>query len=172
MNSFFNWLLPSPTDFSLLHDLTLLHDPDPKFRDEIRSFTKDHRAACFGNADIVRGRSPSRWRYDATGMPVLHALTFCKGPLCYQHDHIVPWSKGGYTRPENCQILQSHANLLKSNKILSTDELQRFSIDLKLTKEQMDIIEMGVYGNIYMEHENDPDKTEKKKKNYKKKNEF
>ena len=36
----------------------------------------------------------------------------------------------------------------------------------------MDIIEMGVYGNIYMEHENDPDKTEKKKKNYKKKNEF
>ena len=33
-----------------------------------------------------------------------------------QADHIKPWSKGGHTTPENCQILCRDCNLKKSNK--------------------------------------------------------
>lgn len=32
-----------------------------------------------------------------------------------QADHIIPWSKGGRTVPENCQMLCAKCNLLKSN---------------------------------------------------------
>lgn len=46
-------------------------------------------------------------------------------PLCGKHfdfeqmhgDHIVPWSRGGKTEPENCQMLCSTCNLKKSNQI-------------------------------------------------------
>ncbi|MDE5832312.1 MAG: HNH endonuclease [Desulfovibrio sp.] len=33
-----------------------------------------------------------------------------------QADHIVPWSKGGKTTPDNCQTLCRDCNLRKSNK--------------------------------------------------------
>ena len=44
--------------------------------------------------------------------------------VCHKHfeysemhgDHIVPWSKGGKTIPENCQMLCSHCNSIKSDK--------------------------------------------------------
>jgi HNH endonuclease len=44
-------------------------------------------------------------------------------PMCGEHfelaemhaDHIVPWSKGGHTTPENCQMLCRDDNLRKSN---------------------------------------------------------
>lgn len=31
-------------------------------------------------------------------------------------DHIIPWSKGGKTNKENCQMIWKHANRVKSNK--------------------------------------------------------
>ena len=45
-------------------------------------------------------------------------------PICHQHfeiskmegDHIVPWSKGGRTTPDNCQMLCVRCNQEKSNK--------------------------------------------------------
>lgn len=45
-------------------------------------------------------------------------------PICGEHfefdemqaDHIVPWSKGGRTVPDNCQMLCRDCNLKKSNK--------------------------------------------------------
>lgn len=45
-------------------------------------------------------------------------------PLCGKHfefeemqaDHIIPWSKGGRTVPENCQMLCRDCNLKKSNR--------------------------------------------------------
>ncbi|MDO4747608.1 MAG: HNH endonuclease [Eubacteriales bacterium] len=45
----------------------------------------------------------------------------CKGRSVYEidemhADHIMPWSKGGKTVRENCQMLYEHHNLLKSNK--------------------------------------------------------
>ena len=44
-------------------------------------------------------------------------------PMCGEHfeivemhaDHILPWSKGGHTTPENCQMLCRDCNLKKSN---------------------------------------------------------
>lgn len=33
-----------------------------------------------------------------------------------QGDHIVPWSKGGHTTPDNCQMLCTECNLRKSDK--------------------------------------------------------
>ena len=44
-------------------------------------------------------------------------------PMCGEHfeiaemhaDHIQPWSKGGHTTPENCQMLCRDCNLKKSN---------------------------------------------------------
>ena len=44
-------------------------------------------------------------------------------PICGQHfeitemqaDHITPWSKGGKTTPENCQMLCAECNRRKSN---------------------------------------------------------
>ena len=51
----------------------------------------------------------------------------CVGANCPEHgrelefyemeaDHIVPWSKGGKTVKENCQMLCRHCNRTKSNK--------------------------------------------------------
>ena len=45
-------------------------------------------------------------------------------PICRQHfeydemegDHIKPWSKGGHTSPENCQMLCRECNRRKSDK--------------------------------------------------------
>ena len=45
-------------------------------------------------------------------------------PVCHQHfeydemegDHIIPWSKGGKTVPENCQMLCRNCNAKKSDK--------------------------------------------------------
>ena len=31
-------------------------------------------------------------------------------------DHIIPWSKGGHTTPDNCQMLCKDCNLKKSNQ--------------------------------------------------------
>ena len=63
------------------------------------------------------GRSPDRWRLDAVGNPVFKFMRGCDGPLCHEYDHIIPWSKGGKTVLENCQVLQSNVNLYKSNKL-------------------------------------------------------
>lgn len=48
-----------------------------------------------------------------------HRCAICGKPYPIeqmQADHIVPWSKGGHTVPENCQMLCTKCNLLKSNK--------------------------------------------------------
>ena len=48
-------------------------------------------------------------------------------PICHKHyefgemagDHIVPWSEGGRTEPDNLQMLCKHDNEVKSNKLLN-----------------------------------------------------
>ena len=108
------------------------------------------------------GRNPDRWRLDAVGNPVFKFMKGCSGPLCHEYDHIVPFSKGGKTVPENCQILQSTVNLYKSNKLDVTHEdlikaspkhiftsqiffFCNINFDLE---EQLDAIELAAYGNI------------------------
>lgn len=80
------------------------------------------------------GRSPDRWRLDAVGNPVFKFMRGCDGPLCHEYDHIIPWSKGGKTVLENCQVLQSTVNLHKSNKINVThDSLSSASPKVRFT---------------------------------------
>ena len=97
----------------------------------------------------IPGRDPERWKYDFVGNAVLRKFTNCYGPLCHQYDHTYPWSLGGRTDVENCEILQSAVNNFKSNKeYVPFDELQESSIQMDLTTDMMDAIEFGVYGNL------------------------
>ena len=86
-------------------------------RDPRRSFTYTMKKECWAKATNVLGRDPERWKYDAVGNIVFRKYTNCWGALCHQYDHIYPWSLGGSTTVENCQILQSDVNNWKSNKV-------------------------------------------------------
>lgn len=114
-----------------------------------RIFTAKQKEDCWKLSEIIPGRDPNRWRYDAIGNPVLKQLKGCGGPLCHEYDHILPFSKGGETKLNNCQILQTKVNREKSNKINLTDEeMRKSSIRVKLSDLEMDYIEKMVYGNV------------------------
>ncbi|XP_065877898.1 uncharacterized protein [Euphorbia lathyris] len=111
----------------------------------------DHKAKklCWAKADTVPGRHPERWRRDAAGNVVCKRLCNCNGCLCFQYDHIIPFSKGGESIAENCQILQTRVNNYKSDKDgLNETQLKGYSCDLNFTEKELDIIEMAVYGDV------------------------
>lgn len=56
----------------------------------------DHKAKsqCWAKAEVVPGRHPDRWRKDAAGNIVCKRFCNCQGCLCFEYDHIVPFSKG------------------------------------------------------------------------------
>eukprot|EP00249_Psilotum_nudum_P004674 c18182_g1_i3 orf=233-871(-) len=115
----------------------------------LRSFDEKVRKLCWQKADVVPGRHPERWRKDSAGNIVCRKFTGCDGCLCYEYDHILPFSKGGETDVKNCQILQSRVNRQKSDKeYLNKDALHKFSCELKFSDKELDIIEMAVYGNV------------------------
>ncbi|CAI5535937.1 unnamed protein product [Closterium sp. Naga37s-1] len=60
----------------------------------LRFFDHAMRKACWEKADVVPGRHPDRWRMDAAGNTVGRRFNACMGCLCYEFDHIVPYSKG------------------------------------------------------------------------------
>ncbi len=60
----------------------------------IRIFDDKMRNLCWQKADVVAGRHPERWRKDSAGNIVCRKLTRCEGCLCYEYDHIRPFSKG------------------------------------------------------------------------------
>ncbi|KAF3323247.1 HNH endonuclease [Carex littledalei] len=114
-----------------------------------RSFDVKTRAKCWQKAEVVAGRHPERWRKDPAGNVVCKRFWNCHGCLCYEYDHIIPFSKGGESTADNCQILQTRVNRLKSNKEwVNETELQGFSCDIKFTDKELDIIEMAVYGDV------------------------
>lgn len=77
------------------------------------------------------GRDPERWRLDAMGNPVCRSLRGCMGPLCHEYDHIIPFSKGGRTEINNCQVLQTNLNRVKSNRVdITYNELKNISPNL------------------------------------------
>ncbi len=101
----------------------------------------------------VRNRDPDRWRYDAAGNVVMKALKGCHGPFCHEYDHIIPFSKGGETTVRNCQILQTYANKIKSNRIiLDQRELNSISLKANITDFDVDFLEEAIYGNIKKEY--------------------
>ncbi|XP_025629377.1 uncharacterized protein [Arachis hypogaea] len=134
-----------------------------------RFFDAKTKIKCWNNAEIVPGRHPERWRKDAAGNIVCKRFKDCLGCLCYEYDHIVPFSKGGESTEENCQILQSRVNRFKSNKYqVDADQLKGYSCDVIFTgrhvepffariskisrsvfyDKELDIIEMAVYGDV------------------------
>ena len=112
-----------------------------------RIFTKAQKDICWNNAPAIPGRDPTRWRIDAVGNPVLYLLRGCHGSLCHEYDHIVPYSKGGKTEVANCQILQTGVNRFKSNKQPSIEEMRRSSRVMRLSSEQMNMMEYAIYGD-------------------------
>ncbi|BBN16687.1 hypothetical protein MPTK1_7g08480 [Marchantia polymorpha subsp. ruderalis] len=61
---------------------------------KLRIFDEKMRNLCWQKADVVPGRHPERWRKDGAGNVVCRSLTRCTGCLCYEYDHIQPYSKG------------------------------------------------------------------------------
>ncbi|GFQ02208.1 hypothetical protein PHJA_002364700, partial [Phtheirospermum japonicum] len=119
-----------------------------------RFFDSKAKKTCWEKAKRVPGRDPDRWRMDAVGNIVCKRLHTCNGCLCYEYDHIVPYSRNGESVAENCQVLQTRVNRLKSDKNgLDQTLLRGYSCDIKFSDEELDTIEMAVYGSV-----NRPDK--------------
>ncbi|AQK65829.1 uncharacterized LOC100277163 [Zea mays] len=119
------------------------------WKERPRSFDEKTRTACWRKAAVLSGRHPERWRQDAVGNVVCRRFWGCHGCLCYEYDHIVPFSKGGESTVENCQILQTRVNRSKSDKAwVAQAEMQGFSCDIMFTDKELDIIEMAVYGDV------------------------
>ncbi|KAJ8478643.1 hypothetical protein OPV22_022370 [Ensete ventricosum] len=120
-----------------------------KERDRPRFFDAKAKALCWQKAEVVPGRHPERWRKDPAGNVVCKRFWNCLGCICYEYDHIIPFSKGGDTTAENCQILQTRVNRLKSDKqLVDKADLEGFSCDVKFTDKELDIIEMATYGDV------------------------
>ncbi|CAA0384836.1 HNH endonuclease [Arabidopsis thaliana x Arabidopsis arenosa] len=120
-------------------------DPNP----EPRSFPYSVKQQCWEKAEKIKGRDPERWRRDHLGNIVFRKLVGCPGCLCHDYDHIVPYSKGGKSTLENCQVLQAKVNRSKGNKTdISRSELIQRSSYCRVAGRDMDLIELTAYGNV------------------------
>ncbi|GAB2299108.1 hypothetical protein Dimus_033180 [Dionaea muscipula] len=115
-----------------------------------RSFPHSVKQQCWDKADTIKGRDPNRWRRDPLGNIVFRKLVGCPGCLCHDYDHIVPYSKGGKSILENCQVLQATVNRSKGNRtdISRADLIQRSSY-CRVSGRDMDLIELSAYGNVH-----------------------
>lgn len=59
-----------------------------------RNFDQKAKSICWASAETVPGRHPERWRKDVAGNVVCKRFFNCSGCLCFEYDHIVPFSKG------------------------------------------------------------------------------
>ncbi|KAD2275737.1 hypothetical protein E3N88_41502 [Mikania micrantha] len=104
-----------------------------------RFFDAMAKKLCWAKADTVAGRHPDRWRKDAAGNVVCKRFCNCQGCLCFEYDHIRPFAKGGESVVENCQILQTRVNRLKSDKDhLEKTQLRGYSCDISFTERSID----------------------------------
>ncbi|KAF5734688.1 hypothetical protein HS088_TW15G00180 [Tripterygium wilfordii] len=114
-----------------------------------RSFPYSVKQQCWEKAEKVKGRDPDRWRRDALGNIVFRKLVGCPGCLCHDYDHVLPYSKGGQSTLENCQVLQATVNRSKGNRTeISRSELIRRSSYCKISGRDMDLLEVTSYGNV------------------------
>ncbi|WOL12463.1 hypothetical protein Cni_G21230 [Canna indica] len=114
-----------------------------------RSFPYGVKQQCWEKAEKVKGRDPDRWRRDALGNTVFRKLVGCPGCLCHDYDHIIPYSKGGKSTLDNCQVLQATVNRSKGNKIeISKSELIQKSAYCRVSGRDMDLLELSAYGNV------------------------
>nr|GMC48348.1 uncharacterized protein LOC109149140 isoform X1 [Ipomoea batatas] len=114
-----------------------------------RSFPYSVKQQCWDKAEKVKGRDPDRWRRDALGNTVFRKLVGCPGCLCHDYDHIIPYSKGGKSTLENCQVLQARVNRSKGNRTeISKAELIQKSSYCRVSGRDMDLLELTSYGNV------------------------
>lgn len=114
-----------------------------------RSFPYSVKQQCWDKAEKVKGRDPDRWRRDALGNTLFRKLVGCPGCLCHDYDHIIPYSKGGKSTLENCQVLQATVNRSKGNRteISKADLIQKSSY-CRVSGRDMDLLELSAYGNV------------------------
>ncbi|KAG9153690.1 hypothetical protein Leryth_026591 [Lithospermum erythrorhizon] len=113
-----------------------------------RFFDSDAKSYCWAKAQTVPGRHPDRWRKDAAGNIVSKGFCGCQGCLCFEYDHIIPFSKGGLSVAANCQILQTRVNRSKADKTSNMTQLKGYSCNIKFSNDELDKIEMAVYGDV------------------------
>uniref|UniRef100_A0A5B7AZD5 HNH nuclease domain-containing protein n=1 Tax=Davidia involucrata TaxID=16924 RepID=A0A5B7AZD5_DAVIN len=114
-----------------------------------RSFPYSVKQQCWDKAEKIKGRDPDRWRRDALGNIVYRKLVGCPGCLCHDYDHIIPYSKGGKSTLENCQVLQATVNRSKGNRTeISKADLIQKSAYCRVSGRDMDLLELSAYGNV------------------------
>ncbi|XP_068643380.1 uncharacterized protein [Aristolochia californica] len=157
---------PSGTDLSgsgfyPSTDVSLL-DRDFFTEEEVPAFSPDHGSSnprsfpysvkqqCWEKAEKIKGRDSDRWRRDALGNVIFRKLVGCPGCLCHDYDHIVPYSKGGKSTLENCQVLQATVNRSKGNRTeISKADLIQKSAYCRVSGRDMDLLELSAYGNVH-----------------------
>uniref|UniRef100_A0A2P2MQY9 HNH nuclease domain-containing protein n=1 Tax=Rhizophora mucronata TaxID=61149 RepID=A0A2P2MQY9_RHIMU len=141
-------LATEPDTISLFEDLQISEEYTNS-NTEPRSFSYSVKQQCWDKAEKVKGRDPHRWRRDPLGNIVFRKLLGCPGCLCHDYDHIVPYSKGGKSTLENCQVLQAKVNRSKGNQTeLSRADLVQKSTYCRVSGRDMDLIELSAYGNV------------------------
>ncbi|XP_068309331.1 uncharacterized protein [Pyrus communis] len=119
------------------------------FNNNPRSFPYTVKQQCWDKAEKIKGRDPDRWRRDPLGNTIFRKLVGCPGCICHDYDHIVPYSKGGQSTLENCQILQATVNRSKGNRTeFSRAELIQKSSYCQVSGSDMDLLELSAYGNV------------------------
>ncbi|KAJ6813779.1 uncharacterized protein M6B38_143155 [Iris pallida] len=114
-----------------------------------RSFPYSVKQQCWEKAEKVKGRDPDRWRRDPLGNVVFRKLVGCPGCLCHDYDHILPFSKGGKSTLENCQVLQATVNRSKGNRTeISRSDLIQKSAYCRVSGRDMDLLELTAFGNV------------------------
>ncbi|KAJ3702690.1 hypothetical protein LUZ61_006395 [Rhynchospora tenuis] len=139
----------SPPSALLLDDSSTFVFADDDRDANPRSFPYSVKQQCWEKAEKVKGRDPDRWRRDALGNIVFRKLVGCPGCLCHDYDHILPYSKGGRSTLENCQVLQATVNRSKGNKTeVSKADLVQKSAYCRVSGRDMDLLELSAYGNV------------------------
>lgn len=82
------------------------------------------------------------------GNVVCYQLRGCEGCLCHEYDHIVPFSRGGKTEINNCQVLQTRPNRLKGNDDNDERALRANSCWRVWSNEELDAVEMAIWGGL------------------------
>ena len=142
----------------LKYNNNLLLNNSTNSSNSLRIFPFEVKEKCWNNAPIISNRDPNRWRLDALGNPVMKPLRGLQGIFCHEYDHIFPYSLGGTSTLDNCQILQTNINRKKGNQFYSNHELINFKQKIpdslrkmgmnKIDNNILDIAEELVYGNI------------------------
>ena len=145
------------SNLSLSND-NINNNSNSSSKNSLRIFPFEVKEKCWNDSPIISNRDPNRWRLDALGNPVMKALRGFQGIFCHEYDHIFPFSLGGTSTLDNCQILQTNINRKKGNQFFSNNMLIKFKQPIPESLKKigincvdnrlMDIAEELVYGNI------------------------